>query len=86
MSSFLFLAMIFCCSVLYGLLRRFNRSRALPLETTMVARETPLDATMMVDAACTVCVREEETKMQNTTRSATLPNTQTQRRYKSLRW
>jgi hypothetical protein len=48
MSSFLFLAMIFCCSVLYGLLRRFNTSRALPLETTLVAREAPLDATMMV--------------------------------------
>jgi hypothetical protein len=50
MSSFLFLAMIFCCSVLYGLLRRFNTSRALPPETTLVARETPFDATMMVDA------------------------------------
>jgi hypothetical protein len=49
-SSFLFLAMTFCCSVLYGLLRRFNTSRALPLETTLVARETPLDATMLADA------------------------------------
>jgi hypothetical protein len=86
MSSFLFLAMIFCCSVLYGLLRRFNTSRALPLETTLVARETPLDATIMVDASCTACVREEVRKMQNTTRSATRPNTQTQRRYESLRW
>jgi hypothetical protein len=50
MSSFLFLAITFCCSVLYGLLRRFNTSRAFPFEMTLVARETPLDATMMVDA------------------------------------
>jgi len=65
MSSFLFFAMTFCCSVLYGLLRRFNTSRALPFETTLVARETPLDVTMMADATLTVCVREEERKMQN---------------------
>ena len=55
MSSFLFLAMTFCCSVLYGLLRRFITSRTLPFEATLVARETPLDVTMMADAMN--CVR-----------------------------
>lgn len=48
-SSFLFLAMIFCCSVLYGLLRLLRRSRAWEFAATLAAREAALDATMMID-------------------------------------
>lgn len=48
-SSFRFFATIFCCSVLYGLLRRLTTPRALELDMTLAAREVALDATMMGD-------------------------------------
>jgi hypothetical protein len=54
MSSFLFFAMTFCCSVLYGLLRRLSTSRAFEVDTTLAAREAALDATMMGNT--TLCV------------------------------
>jgi len=47
MSSFGFFAMIICCSVLYGLLRRLRMSRALELEATLAARDPPLVVNMM---------------------------------------
>lgn len=54
MASFDFFAKNLCCSVLYGLLRRLRTLRALESDTTLVARETAPDATMMSDT--TLCV------------------------------
>lgn len=52
--------MIFCCSVLYGLLRRLTTPRALELDMTLAAREAALDDTMMDDT--NFCVQVSKRK------------------------
>jgi hypothetical protein len=76
MSSLRFLAMTFCCSVLYGLLRRLRTSRAFVVDTTLTARDAAFEATMMADTTLFVGISREERECEDTTESATLFDTQ----------
>ena len=76
--------MTFCCSVLYGLLRRMRMSRALELGLgmTLAAREAAVNATMMDDTTLCLQVSKQRqrntTQKKNTTERATLLTADTQ--------